>query len=65
MPPLLTEQDVAKRLALSVCSVSRMRTAGGGPRYLKINHSVRCRESDLIAWEGAQSRASTSEQKEM
>jgi hypothetical protein len=41
MPPLLTEAEVAKRLALSVRSVSRMRTAGGGPRYLKINHSVR------------------------
>jgi hypothetical protein len=64
MPPLLTEADVAKRLALSVRRVSRMRTAGGGPRYLKINHSVRYRESDLIAWEEAQSRASTSEQKE-
>jgi predicted DNA-binding transcriptional regulator AlpA len=63
MPPLLTEQDVAKRLAISVRSVSRMRTAGGGPRYLKINHSVRYRESDLTQWEEAQARASTSEEK--
>jgi hypothetical protein len=50
MPPLLTEADVAKRLAISVRSVSRMRTAGGGPRYLKIKHSVRYCESDLGAW---------------
>jgi hypothetical protein len=64
MPPLLTEADVAKRLAISVRSVSRMRTAGGGPRYLKINHSVRYREADLAAWEEAQSRASTSETRE-
>jgi predicted DNA-binding transcriptional regulator AlpA len=65
MSPLLTETEVAKRLAISVRSVSRMRTAGGGPRYLKINHSVRYREADLTAWEEAQSRASTSEQKEL
>jgi predicted DNA-binding transcriptional regulator AlpA len=61
MPPLLTEQDVAKRLAISARSVSRMRTAGGGPRYLKIKHSVRYRESDLEAFLAAKSRASTSE----
>jgi predicted DNA-binding transcriptional regulator AlpA len=64
MSPLLTETEVAKRLAISVRSVSRMRTAGGGPRYLKIKHSVRYRESDLAAWEEAQSRASTSENRE-
>ena len=61
LSPLLTQADVAKRLAISVRSVERMRTAGGGPRYIKVRHSVRYREADLMAWEEAQSRASTSE----
>jgi predicted DNA-binding transcriptional regulator AlpA len=61
MQPLLTEDEVAELMALSVRSVQRMRTTSGGPRFLKIMHSVRYRQSDVEQWIASRVVASTSE----
>ena len=39
--PLLNEKEAAKLLNLSVKTLQRYRLYGGGPRFIKINKSVR------------------------
>ena len=60
MSPLLTQREAAAILAISVRTLERLRVSGGGPRYIKISHSVRYRDADLESWVAAQSRGSTS-----
>jgi excisionase family DNA binding protein len=62
MQPLLTQDEAAKLLKLSVRTVERLRTSGGGPRFLRIRHSVRYRVSDVEAWLASCLRSSTSEE---
>ncbi len=47
---LLNEYDVAKRLNISVATVRRWRLLKQGPRFLKLNASVRYRSEDLCLW---------------
>jgi predicted DNA-binding transcriptional regulator AlpA len=47
---LLTERDVAGILRKSLSYVQHLRSAGGGPRYLKIGASVRYRREDVESW---------------
>jgi len=49
----LTVKQAAERLNISVHTLNRMRSEGGGPEYLKIGAKVLYREADLIAWEQA------------
>jgi hypothetical protein len=49
-PSLLTDRDVAARLAVSVAAVRRWRLVGRGPEFRKFGACVRYREEDLMAW---------------
>ena len=47
---LLTEQDVSRRLSVSLATVRKWRVERRGPTYLKVGALVRYRPADLSAW---------------
>jgi excisionase family DNA binding protein len=47
---MLTEQEVAQMLAVSVETLRRWRRDKGGPTWHKIGHAVRYRHSDIEAF---------------
>ena len=57
---LMTEKDVALRQGRSVKTLQNQRVTGGGIPFLKLGRSVRYRLTDVIAWEEANLRTSTS-----
>jgi len=60
MSNLLNEQQATDFLGVgSPKTIQRWRVIGYGPPYLKIGHSVRYFQSDLINWLEAQRRQST------
>ena len=63
--PLLTPAKVAELLAVSEVTLARWRRTGKGPAFLKLQRGrsglVRYRLSDVEAFLGACSRASTSD----
>ena len=50
MLDLLTENDVSKRLNVSVASLRRWRLQGRGPAFLRVGCLVRYRPEDLDSW---------------
>jgi hypothetical protein len=50
MLDLLTENDISKRLNVSVASLRRWRLQGRGPAFLKVGCLVRYRPEDLDSW---------------
>ena len=58
---LLDEHALACRWSISVKTLQNRRVAGGFIPFVKISRSVRYRLSDVIAWEEANLRKSTSE----
>jgi excisionase family DNA binding protein len=48
--PLLTIEDVAARLAVSVGCVRAWRLKGEGPPAIRVGNSLRWAEKDLEAW---------------
>lgn len=58
---LLTPDDVAKRLGLSVQTLAIWRLRALGPRYLRISSRVRYRERDLEEFLASCMRMSTSD----
>jgi excisionase family DNA binding protein len=62
MQPLLTQDEAAKYLKLSVRTIERLRFSGRGPKFLKIFRSVRYRQSDVEQWLASRVVGSTSEQ---
>lgn len=59
---LITEQEAAAFLGLSVRFLQNRRTRGGGPTFVGISRRcVRYRRRELIAWSNALSKAHTSE----
>lgn len=50
---LLTERQVAERLALSVASLRRWRLLGRPPRWVKLGTAVRYLQEDLDAYVAA------------
>jgi hypothetical protein len=50
---LLTEQEVSKRLNVSVASLGRWRLEKRGPVFLKVGSLVRYRPEDLESWMAA------------
>jgi excisionase family DNA binding protein len=52
MYSLLTEQELAKRLNVSLASIRRWRINGRGPLFLKVGALVRYRPEDVEAWLG-------------
>jgi excisionase family DNA binding protein len=61
MQPLLTQDEAAELLKLSVRTVERLRVSGTGPKFLKIFRSVRYRPADVEQWLASRVRGSTSE----
>jgi excisionase family DNA binding protein len=62
MQPLLTQDEAAELLKLSVRTVERLRVSGTGPKFLKIRNSVRYRLEDVQSWIVSRLRGSTSEE---
>jgi hypothetical protein len=50
MVNLMTEQEVSKRLNVSVASLRRWRLLRRGPAFLKVGSLVRYRPEDLEVW---------------
>ncbi len=61
VPRLLTTQEAAERLRVSVSFLMKARLRGDGPRYRKIGRAVRYSEADLTDWLKARARTSTAE----
>jgi predicted DNA-binding transcriptional regulator AlpA len=59
--PLLTEKEVARRLALSVRTLQDWRFRGGGPKFLKCGSAIRYKWSDVEEWMLQQARESTAD----
>jgi predicted DNA-binding transcriptional regulator AlpA len=48
---LMTEEQVAKLLTVSVSTVKRLRVSGEGPRSIRISKRVVCyRRQDVLDW---------------
>ena len=62
MQPLLTQDEAAELLKLSVRTVERLRVTGAGPKFLKIRNSVRYRREDVQSWIVSRLVGSTSEE---
>ncbi|MGA7451353.1 MAG: helix-turn-helix domain-containing protein [Rhodoplanes sp.] len=58
---LLTPQEAAKFLRLSLSWLAKARMRGDGPPYLQFGRSVRYSEAALIMWMKCRQRLSTSE----
>lgn len=50
MNTLLTEEDVAKQLNVSVATLRRWRLERRGPQFIKVGSLVRYRPEELEAW---------------
>jgi predicted DNA-binding transcriptional regulator AlpA len=62
MQPLLTQRQAAALLALSTRSMERMRSAGGGPKFVRLSRGrIAYREADLEEWIGKRVVSNTSE----
>ncbi|NEK94146.1 helix-turn-helix domain-containing protein [Modestobacter muralis] len=60
---LLTTEDVALILVMSPGTLRNWRTAGRGPRALKVGAQVRYRRADVDAWIAAQTEADPVDQR--
>jgi hypothetical protein len=47
---LMTEEEISRRLNVSVASLRRWRLIGNGPGFIKIGSLVRYRPEDLDSW---------------
>ncbi len=53
MPSFLNEQEVSKRLNVSVATLRRWRLEKRGPMFIKVGSLVRYRPEDLDSWVAA------------
>ena len=60
MLSLLTEQDVARQLHVSLASLRRWRLLRRGPQFIKVGALVRYRPEDLEEWLAGQPTGGTS-----
>ena len=58
---LLTTEEAARFLRVSVSFLSKARVRGDGPRYRKLSRSVRYTKTDLLLWLKACAKTSTAE----
>jgi hypothetical protein len=58
---LLTPQEVAIRLQVSLSFLAKARMSGNGPPYIRVGRSVRYAEASLSQWMKSRQRISTSE----
>jgi hypothetical protein len=61
----MTEQEVSKRLNVSVASLRRWRLLGRGPAFLKVGSLVRYRPEDMDAWLASLPTGGTASQKQL
>jgi predicted site-specific integrase-resolvase len=61
---LLTQREAASILRLSERTLERWRVAGIGPRFVRLNHSIRYRDQDVNAFVASRVVASTSEKQQ-
>jgi hypothetical protein len=50
---LITEEQLAKQLSVSIASIRRWRLGNRGPLFVKVGALVRYRPEDIEAWIGA------------
>ena len=62
MPTLMTPNDAAKVLQVSLSWLAKARMRGDGPPYIPVGRSIRYAEAALIQWMKSRQRSSTSEQ---
>ena len=61
-PKILRTPDAAKYVGLAASTLEKLRTAGGGPKYVKIGVKlVGYTKEALDAWLGKRTRTSTSD----
>lgn len=58
---LLNESQVAEHFGISVMTLRKFRSSGGGPKYVKIGASVRYKPADLEEYVDTNTRQTTSE----
>jgi hypothetical protein len=58
---LLTPEETARRLAVSISSLNKWRVAGTGPRFVRVGTRVRYHPADLAAYVTENTRRSTSQ----
>jgi predicted DNA-binding transcriptional regulator AlpA len=51
---LIGERDLAKRLAISISFVRKLRRLKRGPRFLKLGRAVRYSATDIADWLNSQ-----------
>jgi Helix-turn-helix domain len=59
---LLTPNEAAARLRVSMSWLAKARMRGDGPPYIKVGRSIRYTEAGLVQWTKSRQRLSTSEQ---
>ncbi|HBZ70139.1 MAG TPA: DNA-binding protein [Deltaproteobacteria bacterium] len=61
MRRVVDRDGAAKRLGLSVKTLDKLRTVGGGPKFLKLPRRILYDEDDLDEWAAEHRHSSTSE----
>jgi excisionase family DNA binding protein len=61
MQPLLTQDEAAELLKLSVRTIERLRVSGTGPKFVCLGRSIRYRLTDIEAFIASRIVGSTSE----
>ena len=59
---LMTPNDAANFLKVSLSWLAKARMRGDGPPYIRVGRSIRYGEAALIQWMKSRQRSSTSEQ---
>ena len=59
---LMTPNDAAAVLKVSLSWLAKARMRGDGPPYIRVGRSIRYAEAALIQWMKSKQRSSTSEQ---
>ncbi|MGO3152364.1 MAG: helix-turn-helix transcriptional regulator [Galactobacter sp.] len=56
---LFTPPQLAEHFGVTVQKLAQDRYLGRGPKFIKLGHSVRYRESDVLAWLDANTHEGT------
>jgi excisionase family DNA binding protein len=58
---MLTEEEAARFLKVSMRTLQSWRVSGGGPTYAKFGRAVRYDKAQLLEWVASRTRANTSQ----
>ena len=61
---IVTTEEAAAYLSLASITLAKLRTAGGGPKFLKLGRAVRYRMADVHRWALEQRHSHTAEYKQ-